>query len=76
MPKDELKNRVRFSTTLDKEVERKLKDYSKQTMIPISKIVDSAISEYVEKNSKQLYAPGVGVTAGAVPSTALKSLFG
>lgn len=52
MPKDELKNRVRFSTTLDKEVERKLKDYSKQTMIPISKIVDSAISEYVEKNSK------------------------
>ncbi len=52
MPKDELKNRVRFSTTLDKEVERKLKDYSKQTMIPISKIVDSAILEYVEKNSK------------------------
>lgn len=52
MPKDELKNRVRFSTTLDKEVERKLKDYSKQTMIPISKIVDSAISEYVEKKSK------------------------
>ncbi len=52
MPKDELKNRVRFSTTLDKEVERKLKDYSKQTMIPISKIVDSAILEYVGKNSK------------------------
>lgn len=52
MPKDELKNRVRFSTTLDKEVERKLKDYSRQTMIPISKIADSAISEYIEKRSK------------------------
>lgn len=52
MPKDELKNRVRFSTTLDKEVERKLKDFSRQTMIPISKIVDSAISEFLDKKSK------------------------
>lgn len=52
MPKDELKNRVRFSTTLDKEVDKKLKDYAKQTMIPISKIVDSAITEYL--SSKQL----------------------
>lgn len=52
MPKDELKNRVRFSTTLDKEVEKKLKEYSKQTMIPISKIVDSAILEYVNKKQK------------------------
>ena len=52
MPKDELKNRVRFSTTLDKEVEQKLKDYSKQTMIPISKIVDSAILEYINNKSK------------------------
>ncbi len=52
MPKDELKNRVRFSTTLDKEVEKKLKEYSKQTMIPISKIVDSAILEYVDKKKK------------------------
>lgn len=52
MPKDELKNRVRFSTTLDKEVEKKLKDYSKQTMIPISKIVDSAIKEYIDMRRK------------------------
>lgn len=52
MPKDELKNRVRFSTTLDKEVERKLKEYSKQTMIPISKLADKAfimLMETVEK---------------------------
>lgn len=52
MPKDELKNRVRFSTTLDKEVEHKLKDYSKQTMIPISKIVEAAIVEYIKNNKK------------------------
>lgn len=49
MPKDELKNRVRFSTTLDKEVEKKLKEYAKQSMIPISKIVDSAILNYLSE---------------------------
>ena len=53
MPKDELKNRVRFSTTLDKEVEKMLKDYSKQTMIPISKIVDSAIIQYIEQSNNK-----------------------
>lgn len=51
MSKNELKNRVRFSTTLDKEVEKKLKEYSKQTMIPISKIIDSAIVNYISLNS-------------------------
>ena len=51
MPKDELKNRVRFSTTLDKEVDKKLKEYSKQTMIPISKIVDSSILDYISRKS-------------------------
>lgn len=48
MPKDELKNRVRFSTTLDKEVEKMLKEYSKSTMIPISKIMDNCILEYLK----------------------------
>lgn len=51
MAKNELKNRVRFSTTLDKDVEKKLKDYSNQTMIPISKIIDDAILCYI--NSKK-----------------------
>lgn len=51
MPKDMLKNRVRFSTTLDKSVEKKLKNYSNQTMIPISKIVDSAILNYLSGKS-------------------------
>lgn len=53
MPKDELKNRVRFSTTLNKEVEKKLKEYSKQTLIPISKIVDNALLAYISSKSSQ-----------------------
>lgn len=53
MPKDELKNRVRFSTTLSKEVEKKLKEYSKQTLIPISKIVDNALLAYISSKPSQ-----------------------
>lgn len=52
MPKDELKNRIRFSTTLDKDVERKLKEYSKQSMIPISKLVDTAITRFIESQKR------------------------
>ena len=53
MVKDSLKNRVRFSSTLSSEVEKALKDYSQKTMIPISKILDSAIMEYISKNNKK-----------------------
>lgn len=53
MPKDELKNRARFSTTLDKEVEKKLKEYSKKTLIPISKLLDVIITKYIEENKNQ-----------------------
>ena len=52
MSKDELKNRIRFSTTLDKDVERKLKEYSKQSMIPISKLVDTAIARFIESQKQ------------------------
>ena len=54
MPKDELRNRIRFSTTLDKDVERKLKEYSKQSMIPISKLVDTAIARFIESQNNKL----------------------
>lgn len=49
MVKDSLKNRVRFSSTLSPEVDKALKEYSQKTMIPISKILDSAIMEYISK---------------------------
>ncbi len=46
---DTLKNRERFSTTLDKNTIKQLKDFSKQTMIPISKIMDMAICSYIKE---------------------------
>lgn len=49
---DSLKNRERFSTTLDKQVVKELKEYSQNTMIPISKILDRAITEYIKGNPK------------------------
>lgn len=49
MSKNELKNRVRFSTTLELCTNKKLKDFSKKTEIPISKIVNNAINEYIDR---------------------------
>lgn len=48
MCQDTLKNRIRFSTTLSKESNEKLKEFSHQTMIPISKLMDIAISRLIE----------------------------
>lgn len=53
MVKDSLKNRVRFSSTLSPEVDKALKEYSQKTMIPISKILDMAITEFVNKKTKK-----------------------
>lgn len=44
-----LKNRERFSTTLDKETVKQLKEYSNKTMIPISRILDLAICNYLKE---------------------------
>ncbi len=52
MAKNELKNRVRFSTTLEIDINKNLKEFSQKTEIPISKIVNSAIKEYIENRSK------------------------
>lgn len=52
MSNDTLKNKVRFSSTLPPEVDKMLKDYSKETMIPISKILEMAIVEYIKNNKK------------------------
>lgn len=51
MVKDSLKNRVRFSSTLSPEADKALKEYSKKTMIPISKILDAAILKYITDNN-------------------------
>jgi metal-responsive CopG/Arc/MetJ family transcriptional regulator len=43
-----LKNRERIGTSLPIELVEKLKDYSDKTMIPISKIIEKAIEEYLK----------------------------
>lgn len=53
MAQGELKNRVRFSTTLDKAVADRLKQLSKDTMIPISKLMDIAITNLLKDGINQ-----------------------
>lgn len=52
MANDTLKNKIRFSSTLSPEVNDMLKNYSKQSMVPISKILEAALKEYIDKHSK------------------------
>lgn len=43
-----LKDRERIGTSLPKDLAKELRVYSKETMIPISKIVEKAICEYLK----------------------------
>lgn len=52
MSKNELKNRVRFSTTLEIDTDKRLKEFSQKTDIPISKIVNNSINEYLDNKEK------------------------
>ena len=45
---DSLKNRDRFSTTIAPDIYKRLKDYSDKSSIPISKLLDKAISHYLD----------------------------
>lgn len=47
-----LKNRVRFSSTLDKDLNNQLKDLSDKTRINISKLLDEAIKDLIDKHNK------------------------
>lgn len=53
MAKDSLKNKVRFSSTLTPEVDEMLKEYSKESMIPISKIIEKALIEYINNHKNK-----------------------
>ena len=48
MHKDTLKNRVRISTTLKPETKQLLKSFSEETEIPITKIIEAAIINYIK----------------------------
>ena len=52
MSKDTLKNRVRISSTLSPLTNEKLKEFSEKTQIPISKIIENAVLEYIEKKGE------------------------
>lgn len=53
MPKTNLKNRKYFSNAIDNNIYKMLQDYHKSSNIPISKILDIAIKEYIEKKSHE-----------------------
>jgi len=44
-----LKNKERIGTSLPIELAKQLKDYSEETMIPISRIIEVALIEYLNK---------------------------
>lgn len=43
-----LKNRIAISNAIDRELYTKLKAYSEETSIPMSKLLDKAIALYLE----------------------------
>lgn len=52
MDKYGLTNRVRISNAIDKELWNELKKYSKETGIPVSKLLDKAISLFLNSTKK------------------------
>lgn len=48
MSNDTLKNRIRISTTLTPQTNELLKEFSQKTEVPISKIIEKAILEYIK----------------------------
>ena len=50
---DTLKSRVRFSTTLSPEIKVRLDKFSKDTDIPVSRLIERAVNEYLDKNEKK-----------------------
>ena len=48
MANDTLKSRIRISTTLTPQTNELLKEFSQKTQIPISKIIEKAILEYIK----------------------------
>ena len=50
----DLKNRVRFSTSLDKDLAKRLDDLSTNTRIPKSKLVDEALEMLLAKHENNI----------------------
>jgi len=48
----DLKNRVRFSSTLPTELKEQLNRYSVKTQVPISRIIETAIANHLERSKE------------------------
>ena len=48
----DLKNKERIGTSLPTGLVKDLKDYSAKTMVPISKIIEKAIEQYLKSTEK------------------------
>lgn len=48
----DLKNRTRFTNTMDNDLFKKLQDLSKETMIPMSKLLDKAVEQLLKEYGK------------------------
>jgi len=51
---NDLKNRERFTTTVDIALLKELRELSKETMIPISKLIDKALINLLKEYGKSL----------------------
>ena len=49
----ELKNRRQVGVVMDNDVYAELKAYSERTMVPMSRIMDKAVIEYLKKNNRK-----------------------
>lgn len=49
-----LKNRIAVSNAIDKELYAKLKAYSEETSIPVSKLLDKAITMYLQSINREI----------------------
>ena len=47
-----LKNRERVGVSLPKDLVKELRAYSKESMIPISKIIEKAVTDYLKSVNK------------------------
>lgn len=52
MANKDLKNRTPISNAIDTELIKQLKDYSKKSSIPISKLLDKAIELFLKSTEK------------------------
>lgn len=50
MNKYGLKNRTRISNAVDTELLNQLKEYSLETGVPMSKLLDKSIKDFLDKN--------------------------